>query len=135
MINFLITFLILASNLFANDDYELKLYEKIFSSIYPSQKLKIYSDDTTSVLLKRSDRFVIVKDCSDAQILIGKNLHLDEKCDNKPRFTTSYNSFINNKNVIGAFYWRKGRPQMKFKKDILKKFNIKIPKSLEKFSK
>jgi len=135
LIRYFITFLVLFSTLFANDDYELKLYEKIFSSIYPSQKLKIYSDDTVSELLKKSDMFIIVSTCDDANILIGKNFSFDKKCTNKPQFATSYNSFINNENVIGAFYWRKGRPQIKFKKDILNKFNITLPKSLEKFSK
>jgi len=135
LIRYFIIPLILFSTIFANDDYELNLYDKIFSSIYRSQKLKIYADETISELLKKSDMFIIVKNCYDAKILIGKNFSFDSRCANKPKFATSYPSFLNNKNVIGAFYWRKGRPQIKFKKNILNKFNIILPKSLEKFSK
>ena len=133
----LLILIVATHTLVANDSYELKLYERIISSIYPNKVVQIYAQDDLKTILKNSDNF-IVKDHCDANIdlLIGENfVKLPFECRSKPIFSTNYRYFKSNHNVFGAFYWRKGRPQIKFKKEILKRYKIILPSSLEKYAK
>jgi len=132
----LIIVLILITNSFSsNENYELKLYEKILPNIF-KKDLLIYTDLSTKEILKYSDSLKITLNCIEADVLLGKGFkNLPVKCQDKPIFSTSYRSFTNNANAIGAFYWRKGRPQIKFKLDALIRYNIKLPKSFIEFAK
>ena len=123
--------------LFANNSYELKLYEKILPSIFLQMPIKIYTDKDTKKLLVNSDKFDILTTCTDAVVVIvGKNFeNISQECTNKPIFATSYRWFKKNQNSFGAFYWRKGRPQLKFKLDILNKYNLVLPDTFEKYAK
>ena len=121
-------------NLCADANYEVKLYEKILPVIFHKQPLKVFVDKDTRMLLKDSAVFIIVDSCDNTVLLIGKEFpSLSEKCKEKPLFATNYLSYHNQKNSFGAFYWRKGRPQLKFKKTILEKFNMVLPNSLKEY--
>ena len=131
---FFILCFILTKLLFANN-YELKLYEHILPSIFKG-KILIYTDSKSKEILENSKILTIVDKCSEANLLIGKNFNnLDELCKKTPLFTTSYKSYKNNKDSFGAFYWRKGRPQLKFKKDVIEKLNFILPNNLQKYVK
>ena len=132
----ILIFFILISNIFANyDNYELKLYEKILPAIF-TNKLLIFIDNSNTDILKDSDVLETTLDCEKANLLIGKNFtKLSKNCQNKPIFSTSYRSFKDTPNSIGAFYWRKGRPQIKFKLDVIDEFSLHLPKSLMEFAK
>ncbi len=130
---YIILTLIIIGNTFAsNEDYELKLYERVIGSIFTSTAMPIYSDDNLKKTLQKSNKFVIVTNCDNAILIIGKEFK--KKCTQLPWFATSFKIFKNEKNVIGAFYWRKGRPQLKLKSSELKKFNLPLPKSLQKYA-
>jgi len=126
--------LILITNVFgSNENYELKLYEKILPSIFKKHFL-IYTDSKNKDIIEYSSNLKMAVNCRDADLLLGKGFkNLSATCQDKPVFSTSYRSFLNNPNAIGAFYWRKGRPQIRFKADALKKYDLKLPKSLEEF--
>jgi len=131
---FFILCFIFTKLLFSNN-YELKLYEHILPSIFKG-KILIYTDSKSKEILENSKILTIVDKCSEANLLIGKNFNnLDELCKKKPLFTTSYKSYKNNKDSFGAFYWRKGRPQLKFKKDVIEKLNFLLPNNLQKYVK
>ncbi len=129
-------FLILSTILFAGEDYELKLYEKVLPILFSQNKISVYADIKSEELLYDSKILILSKDCRDATFLIGKNFdNLENSCKNKPIFATSYRSFTELENSFGAFYWRKGRPQIKFNSSNIEKFNLFLPKSLQKYSK
>jgi hypothetical protein len=120
-------------NIFANNqDYESKLYEKVLGSIFNNDIITIYSDEGLKDTIRKSSKFIIVDNCEDAVVSIGKIFK--SKCEKLPLFTTNYKVFKNEPNVIGAFYWRKGRPQLKLKSDVLNDFNLTIPNSLQKYA-
>lgn len=73
-----------------------------------------------------------VTSCKDADIVILKNL--PNKCFNKPYFVTSYMDYIHS-NAIGAFYWRKSRPQLKLNAKMIKFYHLYLDKSLRKYAK
>ena len=122
--------------LFSQQNYELKLYEKILPLIFKKKSLDIYVDSDTKDILKQTNVFRIVQDCSEASLLIGRKFSdIGYDCMQKPLFATSYKSFIKQKNVIGAFYWRKSRPQIVFKNKNILKYHLYLPDSLKRFSK
>jgi len=123
--------------LLGNSRYELKLYESILPSIFSQTPLKIYASDDLREFLQYSSKFIIMPNCTDAVvILVGRNFkHISKECKNKPLFATSYRWFKTYQNSFGAFYWRKGRPQIKFKQSVLHKYNLNLPKSMEKYAK
>ena len=135
MKSLLIVILFIVNSLSAHENYELKLYEKILPSIF-KKDLLIYADTKTNEVLKNTTSLNVTLKCVDADLLLGKEFkNLSVKCKDKPVFATSYRSFTNNPNAIGAFYWRKGRPQIKFKLDTLKMYNIQLPKNLIEYAK
>ena len=121
----------------ASNNYELSLYEKVLPTIFIKTPIRVFVDKEMEELLKHSDKFKIVHTCNKSiVILIGNNFsNLPEVCKDKPFFTTSYKSFKNDENSFGAFYWRKGRPQIRFKKHVVDRYNLKLPYSLKKYIK
>jgi len=120
----------------AKDNYELKLYENILPLFFKTDTIDVYVDSQTKDILKNSERFKVVLNCNDATLFIGKDFsHLSQACQEKPIFCTSYRSFKDNKNCFGAFYWRKGRPQIKFKLDVIKTYELQISEKLRKYAK
>ena len=138
MKNLLLLLLLLllgVDNIFAGVNYELKLYEKILPIILKEESIVVYADSGSSAILKDSRVFKVTDRCLDASLLIGKRFeNIDIECLKKPIFATSYRSFKSYKNSFGAFYWRKGRPQIKFKKEKIDKLKLFLPDSLSKYT-
>jgi hypothetical protein len=127
---------ILTTTLFAQN-YELKLYEKVLPSIFIHYPIKVYADKNTKTILKDSKYFEITSECNDSvTFIMGKTFpEMSQDCTKKPLFATNYRTYKNKKNSFGAFYWRKGRPQLKFKKETLKQFHLILPENLKKYEK
>jgi len=123
--------------LYSSQNYELQLYEKILPLLFHSNTMKVYADNDAKNILKGSTKFKILSKCDKSVVvIIGKKFsQLPQVCKEKPLFATSYRAFKYNKSSFGAFYWRKGRPQLRFKNNILNKFHIKLPTTLRKFAK
>lgn len=130
------TFIFFIHVLYA-DNYELKLYDSVLSKIFQKDKISVYSQSPNILeVLEKSALLHHSASCDKADLLIGKNFdNLEESCLSKPIFATSYKAFKGTKNAFGAFYWRKGRPQIKFDKKNIKKFNLYLPHRLKRFSK
>jgi hypothetical protein len=136
LIKKIIVLFLLTNLLFAKDTYEMKLYEKVIPSLFKKDKVKVYVDKKVKTLLSRSEKFIFVDDCSDASLMIGKKFdNLSNRCKDKPLFATNYRVYKTSLNCFGAFYWRKGRPQLIFKKDMISKFGIELPNSFKKYAK
>ena len=129
-----LTLLVLFSLLDANDNLTLKLYEKVLTSIFHSQTIKVFVDSETRNILKDSNKFEIVDSCDKSVVvLVGKFFNLSNTCGDKPIFSTDYRGFKNTPNSFGAYYWRKGRPQLRFKQKTLDKYHLSLPVALEKY--
>lgn len=72
--------------------------------------------------------FILVEDCKKSDIIFG-----NFECDNKPIFALDYHFYKTHKNAVGVFYYRKGRPQLKLKKEALERFFKTIPKELKDY--
>ena len=131
----LIASFVFCNILVANSSYAVKLYEKILPSMIENRPIKVFVDKETKELLKNSELFQIVEVCTEkVDILIGQNFHyITEECEKKPIFATNYKTYKKNDNSIGAFYWRKGRPQIIFNSKNLTYFQVPLAVSLRKF--
>jgi len=129
--HFLILFFCFSSLLSKN--YELQLYETIFTNLFHKKTIKLYTDNPS--LFYKNKVFVLQQNCLKADLLIISNFNkLPKKCLNKPIFTTSYKKYLDYQ-VIGAFYWRKGRPQLKFNIKNLKKYKLFLNQTLKGYAK
>lgn len=135
MIKHFLTILLFGSFVFASGNYELKLYEKVLPIVLSEEKIVVYADESSQEILKDSHIFELSDNCSKATLLIGKDFSgLDDNCLNKPIFATSYRSFKEFNSSFGAFYWRKGRPQIRFSRHQMKAFKFYLPNSLLKYT-
>ena len=75
----------------------------------------------------------IVTECSNADLIIlSTTKKIPQECSNKILFGTRY-SHLKNPNVIGSFFWQKGRPNILFYEKRLQKNDIKLHSSFNKY--
>ena len=125
-----ISFLLLASDM----QYELKIYATLLHNIFPKkQSIKVWSDDAKKEkMLATLSGIKIVKNIKNANILIvKKSRKLPKK---KLIFAINYLIFkYYEKDAIGGFYWKEGRPNILFLQQNLAKHHIKLPKEFNEF--
>jgi len=126
-----VIYIFLFSTLLFGNSYEVKLYETLFTKLFKKSDINIFVDENKEDF-KNSEILNVVDKCNKADIILLYSLK-KMKC-NKPIFVTSYIDFINTE-AIGAFYWRKGRPQIILNKRMLKKYHLFLDKSLLKYAK
>jgi hypothetical protein len=120
-------------------EYRQMLYSKVFHLLIPSKTVQVYTDPQNEKFFLEKNHFKIVDTCDAADIVFHSHenfIHhsdLNQSCKNKPIFVTNYDDFTNLKGTIGAFYYRKGRPQLKLNQKSLDAFGIKIDDSLLKY--
>jgi hypothetical protein len=79
--------------------------------------------------------FNVTSICDDTvSVVIGRRVNdLPLECQDKPIFATNYRVYKKNQNAFGAFYWRKGRPQLKLNKERMQTLNLSLPNDLQKY--
>ena len=103
---------------------EIELFENLFTQLFHKKEINIYTKKYSyfnSRILKKVDS------CKKADLVLGE---LD--C-NKPRFVLNYHNFKKDKMAIGAFYWRKGRPQLRLRKDNILKYHLYLSKEFSEY--
>lgn len=124
---FLVTFLPIV--LFSASS-EAKILRLIFTELYDAE-LIIYSNEKEKLKTLAEAELKTTSQCSEATFLYSSTYIYS--CKDIPLFTSSYKTLRENSNAIGAFYWRKGRPNIIFIKTRLKKFNLELPEKLKKY--
>lgn len=116
------------------ESYTLKLYEKLLSSLFETP-ITLFADKENRQILQKSNLFNVQDRCDrSVKLLVGsKFTTLPYACRYKPLFATTYRAYTHYPNAFGAFYWRKGRPQIHFKKTVLEHFRLKLPENLKRF--
>jgi len=120
-------------NLFANDKaVAKKIYISIAKSLSSIDEPSFYLHGNIKYL--STNNIKKVKKCSKADLVIVNNLdNLPLDCMDKLIFTTNYKTFMLNENIIGAFFWQKGRPNIVFRKSVLDKKGIYLDASFQKY--
>ena len=102
---------------------EIELFDTLFQVMLNKKKIKVYTKKYTHL----GKNFIIVNSCKEADIVLG-----ELNC-SKPRFVLDYYTLKSDKNAIGGFYWRKGRPQLRLRRANLEKYNLFISKEFEDY--
>ena len=128
-------FLLLMLFISANADiYTQRLYETILGSIFKERPIVVFATGDAKATLQKSKIFSIVTDCKESDVaILGNDFNLEQKCKNVPIFTTTHRSYMYIADAFGAFYWRKGRPQIHFRKRGLKMFHLSLTHDLQRF--
>jgi hypothetical protein len=117
--------------LFAVVSAESKIIKLVFDSLFQKEIISVFvnTDDKSKIIIEAG--FELAISCSKADIIYATEIQ--KACPQKATFTDNYETFKDNINVIGAFYWSKGRPNIMFDSNRLKKFNLVLPESLKKY--
>jgi hypothetical protein len=119
-------------------EYTQKLYTNVFHKLFPGEIVHVYTSQSNEPLFLEENHFKIVHTCDEGDIVFYSRwgstyCKPSELCKNKPIFVTNYDDFKNMKGVIGAFYYRKGRPQFKLNQKYLDHFKLKVDESFAKY--
>lgn len=113
---------------------EQELIVKVFKLFSIKDVPIVVYEHNPIISLKGSSFTNIVAECAQADVVYGSHFEtLPKECILLPRFSTEYEIFHNDERVIGAFYWRKGRPQLRFSKERCERFNIFLPPELVRY--
>jgi hypothetical protein len=83
--------------------------------------------------LKKSDVITLVERCEEANIVFAQECLKKPLCRNIPVIGLNYEILKRNEHIIGAFYWKKGRPNLIFIQQRLEVLGIKLPDSFEPY--
>ena len=121
------------------------MYHGIFSAFSPNGSVKVYTHDKECKEVFKHSKKIILSDkleesdialITDERTLqivlyrlkVNKNLH------KKPiLFVTNYHFLKVSEDILGAFYWRKGRSQLLFIRKRLEQQNITLPQEYQNF--
>ena len=120
-------------NLFANSEkVETQIYENIISNLSNNKKIKVWTNNSKiSYIFGKYSKKLIVVDKKDANIYILS--YKEDIPNNKIVLTTNYKLLKKLKNSVGAFYWKKGRPNIIFIDDRLKRKHILLSSKYNDF--
>lgn len=133
MIKSIIAFLIITT-IYADDNKKASsIFNLIAKNITKKSNPSIYIHTKVDSLELYPGQLKIVPACEKADIVIlstTKNIPL--KCEGKVLFGTRY-YHLKNLNVIGSFFWQKGRPNILFYQKRLKQKDIKLDESFDRY--
>jgi hypothetical protein len=123
----------------------LKMYHGIFTALSPKTSTHVYTNDkeyrdvfrhskkiSLSDKLEEADIVLITEEKTLSNILYRIKVNTD--VGKKPIiFVTDYHFLKISDDIVGAFYWRKGRSQLLFIEKRLKRHNIILPKEYQNF--
>ena len=109
---------------------EAKIIKLIFNSVFPID-LVVYTNEKEKLVILEEAEIDFTSKCEDATLFYSSENKI--VCEDKPFFTSKYKTLKENKNAIGAFYWKKGRPNIIFVKSRLEYFELQLPQKFKKY--
>jgi len=129
----LLVFLLISTVYSSDKELATKIYLSIAQEFSGKESPVFYLYKDIKYLDKNAN-IKITKDCKSADIVVINTLKsLSPECSKKVIFTTKYRLYSENENIIGAFFWQKGRPTVIFNRELLKQHNIVLSKSFQKY--
>jgi len=121
-------------------DSTLKLYHHLLSSMSHKKRVKVYTENNEyRKIFFKSNYIKIVLNIKDADFILITTDTMLEKLKGKKLsqntivLTNDYRHMEQLDNILGAFYYRKGRRQFLFLKSRLKEHNITLPLEYNKY--
>ena len=124
----------------------LKMYHGIFSALSTKNTIFVYTTDKEYIeVFSHSKRIFLTNkpEKADIALITDKTslksivYRLKEKRNGSKKpilFVTDYHFLKMSNDIVGAFYWRKGRSQLLFIKKRLKEYNIRLPEAYQNYT-
>lgn len=130
-------FLVALSSASENKDaIRAQIVEKILSNISINEVIAVWSDNKELIAeFKKNSNIITTLNCEKATIIVienKENLHGDA-CKNKPIFVLNYNLLKDIPDSFGAFFWKKGRPNIVIIEPRTALQNITVSKELNAY--
>ena len=131
-------FVILNSLLNASDssiNLKMQILESIYGCIKSKESMKIWSDDKQIMdYFKSTHKFEVVSQYKDANFIILEKIQDFIKDNSKKHiFVLNYCLLEKIPSSFGAFFWKKGRPNIVFIKPRLQKQNLHLSHKLSRY--
>ena len=112
-----------------------KIFNKIFLDMLQKQEINVYTNDKVYLdVIEKAENLSVSNSCETADIvLITQADTVSNTCKEKPAFATSKKAFKTFDDAVGSFYWDRGHIKIKFSKNRLEKFNIRLSSSYDKY--
>jgi len=122
-------------------ELEIKILEKIFTDITKKKRVRVVilgnkSEYFSEGIRKYSKRLRESRSCKKADIVFLAGVYrgkLPKGCGGKILFSSRKKDILLRENCVGAFYWKKGRPNILFIRERLRKKKIKLPPEYNRF--
>ena len=123
----------------------LKVYHGIFSALHSYKQIVVYTNDKEYLnIFKYSKQIIVTNKLEESDIILVteqetlKNVVEKINTNDGERkmpiiFATKYQLLKFSEDVVGAFYWRKGRSQLLFIRKRLDVHHIKLPTEYQNF--
>jgi hypothetical protein len=124
------------SSLFSFDALQVKaeIISKIAHEFVHKDVVNICTDDKDLLKTKGLVSSVNYTTMDKADIVFVSDINsISKNCNTKYIFSTSYYLYENSTEVLGVFFWQKGRPNIIIKSSMLKKSNIKLSQAFQKY--
>ena len=142
----LLLLILVYGQLFALDrGSTLKMYHGIFSALSSKKTIFVYTNDKEyRDVFSHSKRIFFTNELEEADIVLITDrrslesvlyrLKVNTDVGKKQiLFVTDYHFLKISDDIVGAFYWRKGRSQLLFIKKRLKEYDITLPLEYQRF--
>ena len=123
------------------EELEARILEKIFTDLLGKEKVRVLilgdKERTVSKRLRRfSEKIDQVGSCEDADlVLLAGRLKggLPEVCGDKPLFSLRREDVFKFESCVGAFYWKKGRPNILLIRERLEERKLYLPPEYNRY--
>ncbi len=133
----LIFFLVQIQYIYSFDiETAAKIYDKLFYAVFKKENIKVYvNDDEYKRMILSSQYLKLAEKIENSEIVIITKEEEIKEIKDKVAFCVEKDLLENNTNIIGAFYWNKGSPEIVFIKERLEKYNLNLLESFKKYEK
>ena len=133
MIKLLLILFLITTTWASDDEKASSIFNLIAKNITEKSSPNVYLHKGNSSLEKYPGNLNITTECAKADLVIlSTTKDIPKECLEKILFGTRY-SHLKNKDVVGSFFWQKGRPNILFYKQRLEEHKIKLDSSFDRY--
>lgn len=111
-----------------------KIFDKIFTAMFAQQPVAVYTvNKKYQEVVVTAHSLHLSKKPKLADIILVDSKHEVPKGSNYIIFTTDPSVFKRNKNAVGAFYWKHGRPKIIFLQSRLNAKGITLSDTFQRY--
>jgi hypothetical protein len=113
-----------------------KIFDKLFFALLQKKEIFVFTNNEDyKKVITNSEYLKIANTIDECDIILATQKDDLKSFSKKIIFTTEKEFLDYHENVVGAFYWNKGKPEIIFLKEKLEKNNLKLIESFERYIK